>query len=215
MPYLGERKRGNEIGYRTRHYYMWVECHICRKRRWTMLLRGSPRNKVCKKCVKSNYRYERRECPICGKEFMANITRGQKYDRPYCGQVACIHKDIEHYHKLQREKTKRRYFTTWGYYISVKNRARKQGIIFSLTSKEFCEWYEEQPMVCHYCRNPLTKRGAIQLTSESVDRVDSSLGYIKGNLVLACRRCNSIKGNWFLEWEMLEIADKYLKDKPY
>jgi len=180
-----------------------------------MLLNGKPRSRVCKKCRKFSYRYEQRKCPVCGREFMADMTHGQQYDKQYCAQVAWRYRDIEHYRELQREKRKRLYYSTWGYYSSVKNRAKKQGIYFNLTSAEFREWYEAQPMICHYCKSPLTRRGAIELTSESVDRVDSSLGYIKGNLVLACRRCNSIKGNWFSREEMLEIASRYLGGRPY
>lgn len=49
----------------------------------------------------------------------------------------------------------------------------------------------------------------------SIDRKDNNKGYIMGNITLACKRCNIIKGKWFTEQEMLEIADRYLKNRIF
>ena len=39
------------------------------------------------------------------------------------------------------------------------------------------------------------------------------LPYTLDNITFACRRCNNIKGSWFTEKQMLEIANRYFK-KP-
>ena len=44
----------------------------------------------------------------------------------------------------------------------------------------------------------------------TVDRKDNDKGYSLDNMVLACHRCNSIKGDWFSYDEMKEIAEKYM-----
>lgn len=87
------------------------------------------------------------------------------------------------------------------------------------TSKEFVAWFKNQPLVCHYCKQPLimtsldnpfggakNNRRENQLT---VDRKNNDLPYMLDNIVLCCRRCNMIKGKWFSEKQMLEIASRY------
>ncbi len=162
-----------------------------------------------------NWKIESRICDVCGEEFMANISMGQRRCSSYCNQKAWVMNNPERARQLGRIKSRRRYFSVWGYYSSVKNRAKKQGIIFDLTSQEFKEWYERQSSKCSYCQSSLERRGAINLKSESIDRIDSQSGYVKGNLALSCRRCNSIKGCWFTGEEMLEIASRYLTNRPY
>ena len=48
----------------------------------------------------------------------------------------------------------------------------------------------------------------------TIDRMDNSSGYSMDNIVIACRRCNTVKGGWFTYSEMIEIADRYnLKER--
>ncbi|HEY6437994.1 MAG TPA: hypothetical protein VIY47_15495, partial [Ignavibacteriaceae bacterium] len=82
----------------------------------------------------------------------------------------------------------------------------------------------ESKKICFYCDIPeielinypefsnLHKKNQqrIRLT---IDRVNNSLPYEIGNLVLACALCNRIKNNFFTEIEMREISQKYIKPK--
>lgn len=100
-----------------------------------------------------------------------------------------------------------------------KANAKKDGVLFTIKKEEFIEWYEKQPLECHYCGlkpenfknlgdNLLSKK-----TNLDIDRIDSSKGYEVGNLVLSCGRCNMVKGGFFTYLEMVSIGKKFVKPK--
>ncbi len=95
-------------------------------------------------------------------------------------------------------------------YSSLGNHTRDK-----CSSAQFKNWFEketrEEPH-CFYCGQPLDLGHRNSLTGLTIDRMDNTQGYLVGNMVLSCRRCNIIKGSWFSFEEMLEIAEKYLKD---
>lgn len=67
-----------------------------------------------------------------------------------------------------------------------KTQARKRGIEFSLSQQEFQDLIESD---CFYCGSPPNNesKGA---TYQGIDRIDSSKGYIPGNVVPCCKMCN-------------------------
>jgi hypothetical protein len=67
-------------------------------------------------------------------------------------------------------------------YQTYKSNAKKRNKKFNITRDEFCEYVGKK---CFYC-------GEI---SVGIDRVDNSLGYVKGNMVPACETCNHMKWN--------------------
>jgi hypothetical protein len=97
--------------------------------------------------------------------------------------------------------------------------ARNKGNKVLLTSNEFVEWYTSQPLTCHYCKRLLTFgidnkkafgiKGSDKLT---IDRMDNDKPYAIDNIVLACRRCNALKGFRFTHEQLLEIGEKYFHD---
>lgn len=97
-------------------------------------------------------------------------------------------------------------------YQRSRSRARKNGIESRLTLSEFKDWFERETNegVCFYCQHPLDLANPNSLQGITLDRMDNTKGYEVGNMVLACRRCNVIKGSWFSFEEMIEIAEKYL-----
>lgn len=97
-------------------------------------------------------------------------------------------------------------------YTNLRRHAKMTGVA-CLSFAEFERWYEEQDDGCHYCHRDLQDGTRKGLTSKTVDRKDSKLGYTPENMVIACTRCNIIKGNWFTETEMLTIASKYKLNK--
>jgi hypothetical protein len=81
---------------------------------------------------------------------------------------------------------------------------KKTGGTVHFTLEEFLTWKRSQPRRCHYCG--ITDGELFQLgirnsrsgrvtESIGVDRVDNSVAYRIGNLVLCCAACNSIKGS--------------------
>ena len=102
------------------------------------------------------------------------------------------------------------------FYQTHQNPREKPVII---SKDEFIDWYNKEPKFCAYCDVPedrlLDFYDSYNKWSErlSVDAKDNSLGYMDGNIVLACRRCNSLKSDILTFDEMREFAQKYIKPK--
>lgn len=81
--------------------------------------------------------------------------------------------------------------------------AKRDNHEFTITYEQFAELASANS--CHYCQSSVSfamhcvvKNGqAYQL-----DRMDNSKGYVPGNVVVCCKRCNHAKGNRFTysEW---------------
>jgi hypothetical protein len=71
-------------------------------------------------------------------------------------------------------------------FAKYKRRTIKDGTSFELTKEEY-EYLRQQS--CMYCRRPTTK-----MHHNGIDRLDSSIGYIRSNCVTCCGGCNIAKG---------------------
>lgn len=76
-------------------------------------------------------------------------------------------------------------------------RKGKNGIEFTITQKEAFGFFQS---VCHYCGCPPaniaksnTEYG--KCFYSGLDRIDSTQGYVKGNIVPCCWNCNRMKGS--------------------
>lgn len=81
-------------------------------------------------------------------------------------------------------KTRRHRLTPKGRYAALKVSARVRNLQLNLTIRE------HQALInrpCVYCGEAIGPSGV------GLDRVDSSLGYIYGNVVPCCRTCNVMK----------------------
>lgn len=135
-------------------------------------------------------------------------------------------KNIDYWHKNKdklREKhliaVKKFSKTPKGIYKTLKRNAIKRGLEL-LSQDEFLLWYVQEPKECCFCgipepieNNLFTDIFGRKTKRLSVDRKESSVGYIRGNLSLCCIRCNIIKSNFFSQEEMLSIGEKYIKPK--
>jgi len=82
----------------------------------------------------------------------------------------------------------------------------------TITKDEFVEWYISQDRACIYCElheEDLHKHG--DLYNDKIDRLtvdcsDNDVGYVNGNLVLSCGRCNSIKSDFLSFEEMMYVG---------
>lgn len=105
-------------------------------------------------------------------------------------------------------------------YSIIEFRANKFNTEITIGKKEFIKWYNKQEKNCYYCNRTLDKIKQDKKEKNryknrlSIDRKDNNKGYTLKNIVLACYRCNTIKGHYFTEQEMLEIGKiLYKKDK--
>jgi hypothetical protein len=105
------------------------------------------------------------------------------------------------------DKRRRQRDRTWATYQGIRNRCQVNKTP-CCTFTEFKLWLHNQEAWCFYCHCELTRGNG--LTARTVDRLNPNEGYETYNMVLACRQCNIIKGNWFTPEQMLDIAERYL-----
>lgn len=73
-----------------------------------------------------------------------------------------------------------------GKYAKLKYVSKKRGDVLNITFETFKDLISG---MCYYCESPLNKSG------HSLDRIDSSKGYMLENVVPCCMLCNKIKSN--------------------
>ena len=125
--------------------------------------------------------------------------------------------------KFQMKKNKKIIEWKKNYHLSGHGlwlRFAKRKLI-NISEDDFLKWYESSPKVCFYCESSLEE--SIQLMKYlnikmeryrlEVDKKEPSLGYSKGNLVLACNPCNFAKKDFFTVNDFKEIAMRYIKPK--
>lgn len=110
--------------------------------------------------------------------------------------------------KVKREnRTEQlKYGTAYSYY---KSTAKKRNIHFDLTKDECIEIFKKD---CTYCgskpNNIINHIEKIDYTG--IDRIDSSKGYIKGNVTPCCKRCNAAKNDMSVDEFLEKIESIYL-----
>jgi len=161
----------------------------------------------CKDCDRQKWRECKARNPERFREVVNRAARRRRAANP---------EKYREYHKLQRRKYNR---TPAGKYWNKRCIAKNSGDAFNITQQDFVSWFEKQGLKCHYCGVELdfvAGRGSdTKLRGLSIDRKDNAVGYELRNMCLACRRCNTIKGSWFTEKEMIEIARNYLCTKSF
>lgn len=80
-------------------------------------------------------------------------------------------------------------------YTQIKANSRYRRLEFKLSKEEFKELIFSN---CHYCNNKPSnickpKNYYEEMLYNGIDRIDSSKGYIKGNIVCCCFICNRAK----------------------
>jgi hypothetical protein len=77
--------------------------------------------------------------------------------------------------------------SVWRRYSVLKSTARKLGRDFTLSQEEYGLLVADNK--CHYCSGCLPQVGC------GLDRQDNRMGYVHGNVVPCCERCNEHKGS--------------------
>ena len=154
---------------------------------------------------------ELKHCPRCNKDkSLSSFGKSKQNKNGKNGWCLECCREVARKHRL----------TPAGVYQSIKGGAKFYGKHeCNISQDEFVEWYENEPKICAYCGVPeeLLETFLSQYTSRyarfTIDCVIPELGYSKGNLALACDKCNATKNNIFSYDEMKEIAEKYITPK--
>ena len=123
----------------------------------------------------------------------------KKHKKEYDDKYRQTHKEkIKKYiqtHKKQIQERHRKYLSSVeGKYSYYQTNAKNKGFIFNITFNEFSKLLNEP---CYYCGGE----------GHGVDRLDSSIGYLKDNIVSCCSMCNFMKRT-YTEDEFIEKCIK-------
>ena len=92
-------------------------------------------------------------------------------------------------------------------YSHLKSSAKSRDIEFTIKKTDLHDL--SFPLTCPVLGIPLTwNKGAASDNSYSIDRIDSSLGYVPGNLVVISNRANILKRDATLK-ELQLLAEYY------
>lgn len=81
-------------------------------------------------------------------------------------------------------------------FTSAKYRSRIIGRNFTISFEDLKLQFQNQKGLCYYTGVPMEISTNRRLgTSISIDRKDSALGYVKGNIVFCCWRVNTMKSS--------------------
>lgn len=97
-------------------------------------------------------------------------------------------------------------------FLGARSRALNSNIEFNITFEYIKELWNEQKGICALSNVPMTYllREGRTPTNVSIDKIDRTKGYIKGNIQLVCMACNQIKSD-LTEEEMYNFCKKIVK----
>ena len=157
-----------------------------------------------------------KHCPKCDK--MRSIENFSKSERALSGLQTyckpCTVKTAREYHRKNPErrraieKASRLKHAAPHQWRTIQKRAAVKNIP-TCSTEEFKKWFAEQKSECVYCHT--TNEEAMNAYNHRlhIDRKISSLGYVVGNMVFACQRCNLVKSGYLTYEQMKEVAEKY------
>lgn len=152
---------------------------------------GHSTKKVCDRCLGQR------------SEFYSEHVESER-SRCREGQAKRRIKSRDYVNRLKREGLRRNPATYM--YQRAKNRAKTLGLQFNLEHEDVVV-----PEVCPILGIPLhVSDGKCSANSPSIDRIDSSRGYIKGNIQVISHKANTIKSNATLG--ELEMVVKFMSE---
>lgn len=119
--------------------------------------------------------------------------------------------------KKERSEKSLKYFKNNPFRVMLsrcKSNHNKKGMLdFDLTEEFLADLYEKQNGKCFWSGIdlPLDNVGLNKLNSLSVDRIDSSIGYKKDNIVLCCKFYNLGKSNTDRDYFIIFLIENGLK----
>ena len=96
---------------------------------------------------------------------------------------------------------------------NAKKNAVKRGHMFDLCVEDIVSYWEIQQGICAYSGREMTLKAG-QLNTVSLERIDSSVGYIPSNTVLVCQAINRMKSDFEFDdfYSLCSDVAKFLGD---
>lgn len=158
-------------------------------------------------------------CKIKFKSYNIDKEKIKKTQKKYYLSLRDNEEKLINYRKKYAAYKIKYNDTAKGKFWNLIGRAKRAKINFSISLYEFENWFNNKYRKCYYCDKEIEfgddKNNGNSQNHLTIDRLNNKDGYNINNIVFCCRRCNTIKGAWFSEKEMIEIANKYLKNKDY
>ena len=110
------------------------------------------------------------------------------------------------------------------HFLSIKNNAIKRNIEFSISAERLWFLYEEQKGLCALTGVPIILNRSLKnqnvnwdVITASVDRIDSQIGYLEGNIWWVHKDVNRLKNNYSMDkllyWAKL-LVNKHGNPEP-
>ncbi len=136
-------------------------------------------------------------CIICGNESLRKSRAGKNEH---------LNKQARGYYRKARvrRRKERKDYPEREMVIKSRGRAKKKKVPHDIKAGDIII-----PKKCPICGAILrTHAGRIGKNNKSLDRIIPKLGYVKGNIIVICRRCNMIKNDATPD-EILRIGNFY------
>lgn len=131
-----------------------------------------------------------KKCISCNEYKSTNeFYRKSKNMEPRVGRCKQCYKT----HRRKSEHTPKNRWKTY------RRHAKRRGLIFDLTEKQFASFSGLQ---CYYCGD--------EVNPISLDRIDNDIGYRFDNVVSCCHFCNSLKHVMDEEDFLIHVEKIYL-----
>jgi hypothetical protein len=140
--------------------------------------------------------FNKRSASADGYHYTCSLCRKVRRKQLYKANPELYKNQVKNWKKNNIEKTMIKH---------IKKSARERGLEFNLELTDMVV-----PKICPVLGTKLeVNQDKARHNSPSVDRIDSSKGYIKGNIRIISWRANNVKGNSTIE--ELEAVLEYMK----
>ncbi|HEY4481903.1 MAG TPA: hypothetical protein VI489_03535, partial [Candidatus Brocadiaceae bacterium] len=185
------------------------ECTTCKSTKSSSEFYKNSRNKdlrsyECKSCMRSvQIKYEKSDRSKQLKKDYVNNNREKIYAQRRVTKAKFMSKKYRKNIDQSRRANRREIYMLW----HVKSSAKKRKLEFNLTIDDILI-----PEYCPYLGIKITRavgRGHIQ-SNPSVDRIDNSKGYVKGNVQVISYQANAMKHSASIS-DLITFAKNILK----
>lgn len=155
------------------------------------------------------------ECLVCKKIMLRKVSQKNRVKYPACSDVC--KNEVRSLYRVKGENSNYLHRSELERFLhnramECNRRAFLANREASLTGDILFEAYNNQKGLCYYTKYPLTIECGRFANSLSVDRIDSTKGYSKENIVLCCLSVNIMK-NDFNESEIIKIFESYANNR--